>query len=248
MKNPMRTGRSTSTRSPDLKRFYAGLAVFAISSAALAGYYYLVCEIRGNFRVVVPRKVYRSAQPSPSQLKSWAQRYRLKTILCLRGSAGGITQQEKALAESLGLTMLSVPIRSYTPVPRDSLARLIRALEHAELPVLIHCRDGFDRGGMVSALAAMAIGNAPYEQAKWQAYVPPGPWKRRRKRAYVHISDVLRDYERYRRANPPAAGDWEHFKHWAAAEAAAPPTSSTPNLAARRITLDKHPPLRTSNR
>jgi len=80
--------------------------------------------------------------------------------------------------------------------------------------MLIHCRAGIDRTGAASTLAAMAIGKEDYDTAKWQAYVPPGPWKRDRNNNYVHISDMFKLYERHRQGNTVGTDDWQEFKQW----------------------------------
>ena len=115
--------------------------------------------------------------------------------------------------------------RLITPL---ELSELIDVLENAKPPVLIHCKSGVDRGGFTSALAAMAIGGQDYDEAKRQAYVPPGPRKRKDfsgKRGYIynyaHISDTLRLYEEYCRQNNLDTAGWEQFVDWAKVQ---PPT------------------------
>ena len=67
---------------------------------------------------------------------------------------------------------------------------------------------------MLSALAAMAIGKMDYDKAKWHAYVPPGPWKRKRRSNYVHISDMLRLYESSCKRNGLDTNDWHQLRRW----------------------------------
>ena len=81
--------------------------------------------------------------------------------------------------------------------------------------MLLHCRRGIDRAGTASMLAAMAIGKVDYDTAKWQAYVPSGPWKRPREDDYIHISDMLSLFESYCRRNGLNGNDWQQFKRWA---------------------------------
>jgi len=157
----------------------------------------------GNFRGVVPGKVYRSAQPSPEQLREWTGRYGFKTVINLRGDETEEVKAERAVAEDLGLKMVTMTLSSYRLSARYLIVELLKTLESVETPVLIHCHSGIDRAGTASALAAMVIGQVHYEKAKWQAYVAPGPWKRKKYknrryfRDYSHISDVLRLYERH---------------------------------------------------
>jgi hypothetical protein len=110
--------------------------------------------------------------------------------------------------------MITIRFKSSSLPTKDSLAKLIQALETTEQPILIHCCDGIERSGTASALAAMAIGKESYDTAKWQAYVPPGPWKRNRNNKYVHISDMFKLYEKHRQTNKPNTSDWLDFKQW----------------------------------
>lgn len=199
--------------SSKLKRLNNVFVVFLVIAIPL-GYYLFFFVVKANFREVVPQKVYRSAQPSPAQLKKWVHRYGIRTVINLRGDAGKATKDEKTTADKLGIEMVTIRFSSSSLPMRDSLAKLIQTIETAEQPILMHCRGGVERSGMASTLAAMAIGKEDYDTAKWQAYVPPGPRKRQRKNNYVHISDVLKFYERHRQSNEPDTNDWQEFKEW----------------------------------
>jgi protein tyrosine/serine phosphatase len=138
-------------------------------------------------------------------------------VLNLRGDAGETTEDELRTAEELGLNVVSIHLSSNILPSPGVLAELIDAIETAKLPMLMHCQAGVDRSGAASVLAAMAIGRENYDKAKWQAYVPPGPWKRRDKANYVHISDLFKGYEGYRKVSGRVSNDWEDFKQWASA-------------------------------
>ncbi len=194
------------------------LIIFLIATAC--GYYIVFFKVMGNFREVVPQKVYRSGQPAPAQLRNWVKRYKIKTILNLRGHKQKDIEIEEAVASELGLKMISMDVSSYRLPAKYILLRLIQAVETMELPVLIHCRSGIDRAGMVSVLAAMARGNLDYDEAKWQAYIAPGPWKRKKFKNrgyfkdYSHISDVFKLYDDYCENNGLDTNDWQQFKQW----------------------------------
>jgi protein tyrosine phosphatase (PTP) superfamily phosphohydrolase (DUF442 family) len=189
--------------------------------AVLTIYYLFLFLANDNFREVVGQKVYRSAQPSPEQLKKWTQLYKIRTVINLRGNAGKATDDLQEAADKLGVAVISIQFSAYELPPADSLTKLINTIEKSKLPILIHCRDGIDRTGTASAIAAMAIGNIDYDIAKWQAYVAPGPWKRKKlnnpdyEYSYVHISDILKLYERYCRKNNIKTNGWQQFKKWA---------------------------------
>ena len=187
----------------------------ALAVVTAAGYYLFFFVVRSNFRAVVAGKVYRSSQPRCVQLKRWVSRYGIKTVINLRGNAGKVTEDQQKLVDELGIKMISVSLSSKEPASGDLLEELIEAIETAEQPYLIHCHSGTERTGTASAMAAMAIGATDYDKAKWQANVPPGPWKRRRKYNYSHISDIFKAYESYCRRNELDTDGWEQFKAWA---------------------------------
>jgi protein tyrosine phosphatase (PTP) superfamily phosphohydrolase (DUF442 family) len=195
------------------KQLQNAFVVFLIAAVPL-GYYLYFFVIRANFREVVPGKVYRSGQPSPAQLRKWINRYGIKTVINLRGNGEKIIEKERAAANELGVKMITIRFKSTSLPTRDSLDRLIQAIETAEQPILLHCQSGIERSGTASALAAMAIGKETYNAAKWQAYVPPGPWKRNSYDKYVHISDMFNLYERYLQGNSIDTDDWHEFKKW----------------------------------
>lgn len=183
-------------------------------SIAVPGSYYGVMVARGNFHEVVPQRVYRSGQPSEQQLRTWIGRYGLKTIVSLRGTTAPMAEEEETVAASMGVDMVFLSLGAHTLMPSAELVRLIEVLQTAPKPMLLHCLHGVDRAGTASALAAWLVGGQPYERARWQAYVPPGPWKH--PKGAPHISDVLLLYEDYCRQHRLSPDDSSLFKHWAA--------------------------------
>lgn len=187
------------------------------------GYYLFFFVINANFREVVPNKVYRSAQPSPNHLKKWVPKYGIKTVINLRGSSEKEIEQEQSTADELGVKFVSIYLSSKRLATTSELAELIGALENAETPILLHCKSGIERAGVASALAAMVIGNVNYNEAKRQAYVTPGPWKRKdfsKRRPnyihnYAHISDFFKLYESYCRREKLDTNNWQQLKRWA---------------------------------
>lgn len=194
------------------KSFYK-IAVFAAITIA-AGYWLMAFIIFANFREIQAGKIYRSAQPSEKQLKKWLGKYKIKTILNLRGDGLKITKQEEQIAQKANVKMFSFGLSSSKIPDRKTLTELMQVLKTSELPILIHCRAGVDRSGTISTIAAMAISNADYKTAKWQSYVPIGPWKRKPRRNFHHISDTLKAYELYCDKNNLDTAGWTQFENW----------------------------------
>lgn len=197
---------------PAISRACLGLP-WLVSAVAL-GCFYGAMMASGNFHEVVPQRVYRSGQPTPEQLRTWIRQYGLKTIVNLRGPDAPLVAEEREIAQSMGAGAVCLRLCKRELMPRQELMRLIEVLQTAEGPILLHCFYGVDRAGTASALAAWLVGAKPYDQAKWQAYVPPGPWKRRN--GSDHVSDVLALYERYCFEHGRSPDDPLLFKRWVA--------------------------------
>jgi protein tyrosine phosphatase (PTP) superfamily phosphohydrolase (DUF442 family) len=188
-----------------------------------AGYYYFHFIVNSNFREVVAGKVYRSAQPSGTNLREWVNKYGIKTVVDLRADKVKNIEKEKLAAEKLGMKFIGINLSGNRLVSCPELLKLVEALETVQTPVLLHCKSGIDRAGFASALAAVAIGHMDFDAAKWQAYVPPGPWKRKdfsKVRAdyvydYAHISDSLKLYEDNCSQENLDKNDWQQFMLWA---------------------------------
>ena len=198
------------------KRVRGHLVRAALVTAAVVavggGYYVWVHVIRANFGVVVPGAVYRSGEPTADQMRQWAREYRIKSVINLRGDGAKTIDLDPA-PDADGVRTLVITLSSRELPTREHLAALAGVLETAQRPILIRCRDGVDRTGMASALAAMAIGQEDYATAKRQAWVLPGPWKRKGGEDY--IGDVFDLYERYCARSGLGTDGWAQFKRWA---------------------------------
>lgn len=106
-----------------------------------------------GLREVVPG-VYRSPQPGETQLFHRVEDYGLRTIVCLRGHG-----EQSAIAERVavgtGIDFVAVPM-SATRLPKPAtLHALWQVAATAERPLLLHCRAGVDRSGLLSALVVL---------------------------------------------------------------------------------------------
>ena len=113
-----------------------------------------------NLPVELPRflqvneRLYRSAQPREGAIKRLHE-LGFKTIINLRG-ASARTRAQEAEAHALGLNYFNLSLPNWG---RPNDARVARILEIISAPesgrVLIHCRSGVDRTGMIVALYRM---------------------------------------------------------------------------------------------
>ncbi len=122
-------------------------------------------SIYWNLHPVAPG-VWRAAQPSPGHLR-WAKRNGIRTVLNLRGRRDtcGSYQLERDACRRLGLTLVDFPIRSRSPLDRETLLAAGRLFGEIEYPVLLHCKSGADRAGFMATMYMFLRGGMPLRQA-----------------------------------------------------------------------------------
>lgn len=128
---------------------------------ALAGGAVVICcsrpHLPARFQVVRSGRVYRSAQPQTSELSALQHTLGLKTVICLRSE---MTPEERAAEEDWcnlhGVRFLYEPVPSAqaTAAQVNEVFSVLR--DRACWPVLIHCRSGRHRTGMIVVCYRMA--------------------------------------------------------------------------------------------
>ena len=94
----------------------------------------------------------RTNQPSPKQL-AWWKSQGVKTVVNLRGERDeAYYALEKDACARLGLTLIDAPLDSRDPPQPDRIHRARALFQTVEYPVLIHCKSGADRAGMMAVL------------------------------------------------------------------------------------------------
>jgi protein tyrosine/serine phosphatase len=122
--------------------------------------------------------VYRSAQPSPSQLASLRKKG-IKTIVNLRGQrdCGSYRLQVEA-CRRLGLKLVNFPLQS-RDVPAAAVIREAKKLfQEVEYPILLHCKSGADRAGLMSALLMYMKEGKPIQEAVKQLSLKYGHFRK----------------------------------------------------------------------
>lgn len=157
-------------------KYFRGFGLAVVGCAAILGLYLLALQLYGNFHTVIPGELYRSGQPTAQQVARYHDRYGIRTIVNLRGGSEGDPwyDEEVAEARSLGIAYEAFPMSSSRPFSADRAAELIRLLRGAEKPILIHCKAGADRSGLVSALYMAAVAGADPEEAGRQLSIAYG--------------------------------------------------------------------------
>jgi protein tyrosine phosphatase (PTP) superfamily phosphohydrolase (DUF442 family) len=146
------------------------LKIAAISvglSAASLGAYCGVVVYQGNFSAVEAGVLYRSAQPDRDDLVTAAREHGIKSVLNLRGRNPGSPWYDEEIAASreLGLAHYDYPISAHRFVTRQQVAEILDIVRQAPKPLLVHCKSGADRAGLVSALYRFALTGTKAEEA-----------------------------------------------------------------------------------
>jgi uncharacterized protein (TIGR01244 family) len=130
-----------------------------LAVAVVIGLYAAYLVHTDNFHTVIAGELYRSARPSPEEIAEWHKRYGIKTIINLQGAHpyADWYRKEKATAESLGIKFIVHQMSARRDVQADEVEQILNILATAQRPILVHCRNGADRSGLVSALYVAGV-------------------------------------------------------------------------------------------
>ena len=141
------------------------LGILAILAASLAIVFHRPLFF-GNLGIVEPGRVFRSAQPGHAW-ESTIQSLKLKSVINLRGGSpwDEFYKREVEVAGRSGVVFYDLPLSATKRPSRREMMLAIAVLDQCEYPVLIHCKWGSDRTGMLSALYRMQFRYEPPEAA-----------------------------------------------------------------------------------
>jgi protein tyrosine/serine phosphatase len=135
--------------------------------------------------------VWRSAQPGPAQI-AFLARKGIRTIVNLRGERDcGSYRLEVEACRRHGIKLVNFQLRSRM-VPSVEVIHEARALfNELEYPILLHCKSGADRAGLMSAFFMYMKEGRPIEEAVKQLSLKFGHFKK----SETGVLDYL--FERY---------------------------------------------------
>jgi protein tyrosine/serine phosphatase len=146
-----------TNRSRPIARLMRGLKIAGVSVVLLAssiGGYWGILQYEGNLHTVSGGVLYRSAQLSKGEIRSAVRQYAIKSVLNLRGAHEGQSWYDDEIAASgeLGLAHFDYPMSSKRFVTSQQIEEVLDIVRQAPKPLLIHCKSGADRSGLVAAL------------------------------------------------------------------------------------------------
>jgi protein tyrosine/serine phosphatase len=166
--------------------------------------YGVMRAVYSNRHKIAP-DVWRSAQPAPHHIH-WAAEHGVKTVINLRGdqSFGTRWLEERACAHH-GVKLVDLKLRSRSAPEREELRAARKVIETVEFPVLVHCKSGADRAGLMSALMLHLRHGVPIADARKQLALRYGHVRQ----ADTGVLDyVFERYLAYNEKSPIAFWNW----------------------------------------
>jgi protein tyrosine/serine phosphatase len=162
-----------------------------------ASYVDLLFVDHGIFRMLysnshrISDKAWRSAQPAPHQIRRFAHAG-IRTIVNLRGERDcGSYWLERRACERHGIKLVNYQVRSRAAPTREELKGAKQLFDDVEYPMLMHCKSGADRAGLMSVLYRYLHEGVPLEEAKKELSLKYGHIRQ----AHTGILDYF--FERY---------------------------------------------------
>ncbi len=110
-------------------------------------------------------QAWRSNQPSPGFVRKLKQQYGINTIISLRRpDSSGQYLLEKEACDKYGITLLHHRFSSREFPDKNAVLAARDLLRSAKPPLLIHCKSGADRAGLMSALYRHFVLHEPIEK------------------------------------------------------------------------------------
>lgn len=203
MRAPSPTSRSLAGR---LIRFSLVLLVLAPVG------YYAFGFFTGNIHEAIPGQIYRGGQLSAPSLENVIGKYKIRTVLNVRGCCWPDKWyiNEAEVCQRLDVNLEDVCFSAVHLPSRDELCVLLDVLDRAERPIFIHCRQGADRTGLASMAAALMTDGCSYDDARRQLGMRYGHAPIGRTTTLDRFMDL---YASWLKSN-----DQEHtperFRHW----------------------------------
>src|SRR5439155_4655128 len=122
-----------------------------------------------NRHVVVPGRVYRSAQLTPAQLERVVRDHDIKTVINLRGRPfSDWYPAEAQTTQALGVSQEDITTSANRLPAPGEVRRLIEIFDRSEHPILMHCQQGADRTGLAATMYLLLYSDAEYADARRQ--------------------------------------------------------------------------------
>lgn len=112
--------------------------------------------------------LYRGSQPQEGDFEL-IKKKGIQTVISFRDEKS-LIKEEKEKVEALGMKYVSIPWNIWRPARPETLDQLFEVLDDSEnRPVLMHCKHGRDRTGVMTTLALMRYDKLSEAEAREMA-------------------------------------------------------------------------------
>jgi protein tyrosine phosphatase (PTP) superfamily phosphohydrolase (DUF442 family) len=147
--------------------------------------------IYGNFHQV-DKNFYRSGQLYSYNYPFYLKKYKIKSVLSLRGYP-----KEIAILKEKHIKYYNFPISARKELTQEEMNRLIGVMRQAPKPLLIHCQGGADRSSLATALYLYAIKHdIKKAQSSFSVFYGHIPW------IFPKTSAMDKSFKKYIKLHP----------------------------------------------
>jgi undecaprenyl-diphosphatase len=159
------------------------IAVLALALLLLlpASYFGLYMQTQGNFHPITQGEAYRSAKLDRDKLEYYIKKYNIKSIVNLIGHHPDKPwyREEIQVSAEYNIKHYDLSLSATNEPSEKDVRKLTEIFENAPRPVLIHCKGGSDRSGLVAAMWKVIVDKEPKSDARkqlslWYGHFPIG--------------------------------------------------------------------------
>jgi protein tyrosine/serine phosphatase len=145
----------------------------AILLLLLPASFFLITWEQGNFHEITEGEAYRSAQLDRDKYEYYIDKYHIKSILNLRGQNSGEQwyREELKVAMDHHVMHYDIPLSATSEPSGEDVQKLLSVFSEAPRPILIHCKAGADRSGLVGAMWKVVVDKEPKSEASKQLFI-----------------------------------------------------------------------------
>ncbi|HET6514179.1 MAG TPA: dual specificity protein phosphatase family protein [Thermodesulfovibrionales bacterium] len=154
---------------PRCRKVFLGVVILLLFPA---GYFVFLWE-QGNFHQITAGEAYRSAQLSGDEFAYYIKKYHIRSILNLRGENRNERwyEDEIKVSKDYNIMHYDIPLSADREPAEEHVQKLLAIFKTAPRPILIHCKAGSDRSGLVAAMWKVIVDKENKAEAGRQLYI-----------------------------------------------------------------------------
>ena len=141
-----------------------------------AGYFGVYMRVQGNFHPITVGEAYRSAKLDRGKLEYYVKKYNIKSIVNLIGEDPRKPwySEEIQVSAEQNIKHYDISLSATREPTKEEARKLVEIFRTAPRPVLIHCKGGSDRSGLVAAMWKVVVDKEPKSEARKQLSIVYG--------------------------------------------------------------------------